>query len=407
MAFTIGGIPVFKATIEEAGDGMVRVSLVDRPAVERDFVKYAEDREPLRFAVADEEKRLLYGVLMRANMPIYRRDPQLGEYFIVYTPELIRTMAEKYIAEGRANNFNLQHVDGSDVQGVQMVQYFIKDTARGIAPAEFPDVEDGSLLGEFHVTNDEVWARCKSGELRGFSLEGYFGMEPSEGILSTEKVADDVRAYLDERDKSKQDNMAKMERIKTALARLVARVQMGSITTDKGVLFWDGDGELEVGFNVYQENENGERAAAADGNYAIEGDLLIVVADGKVADIIEAEAPVEEPSAEAPAAPADGDGGDGEQTKKVERAEEVIVEEGDTVEEVVEEVVEETNDQDDRIAALEARIAELEGRLAELADRLAEYGRQPKGQPAHEAVKKAYSGDRADSFSKALKYARK
>ena len=57
--------------------------------------------------------------------------------------------------------------------------------------------------------------------------------------------------------------------------------------------------------------------------------------------------------------------------------------------------------------ALEARIAELEGKLAELADRLAEYGRQPKGQPAHEAVKKAYSGDRADSFGKALKYARK
>ena len=406
MAFTIGGIPVFKATIEEAGDGMVRVSLVDRPAVERDFVKYAEDREPLRFAVADEEKRLLYGVLMRANMPIYRRDPQLGEYFIVYTPEVIRTMAEKYLAESRQNIVNAMH-QGEDLPDIYMVQYFIKDTARGIAPAEFPDVEDGSLLGEFHVTNDEVWARCKSGELRGFSLEGYFGMEPSEGILSTEKVADDVRAYLDERDKSKQDNMAKMERIKTALARLVARVQMGSITTDKGVLFWDGDGELEVGFNVYQENENGERAAAADGNYAIEGDLLIVVADGKVADIIEAEAPVDEPSAEAPAAPADGDGGDGELTKKVERAEEVIVEEGDTVEEVVEEVVEETNDQDDRIAALEARIAELEGRLAELADRLAEYGRQPKGQPAHEAVKKAYSGDRADSFSKALKYARK
>jgi phage shock protein A len=407
MAFTIGGIPVFKATIEEAGDGMVRVSLVDRPAVERDFVKYAEDREPLRFAVADEEKRLLYGVLMRANMPIYRRDPQLGEYFIVYTPEVIRTMAEKYLAESRQNIVNAMH-QGEDLPDIYMVQYFIKDTARGIAPAEFPDVEDGSLLGEFHVTNDEVWARCKSGELRGFSLEGYFGMEPSEGILSTEKVADDVRAYLDGIDKSKQDNMAKMERIKTALARLVARVQMGSISTDKGVLFWDGDGELEVGFNVYQENENGERAAAADGNYAIEGDLLIVVADGKVADIIDAEAPVEEPSAEAPAAPADGDGGDDSPKAKDEvAAEEVIVEEGDTVEEVVEEVVEETNDQDDRIAALEARIAELEGRLAELAGKLAEYGRQPKGQPAHEAVKKAYSGDRADSFSKALKYARK
>lgn len=395
MAFTIGGIPVFKATIEEAGDGMVRVSLVDRPAVERDFVKYAEDREPLRFAVADEEKRLLYGVLMRANMPIYRRDPQLGEYFIVYTPEVIRTMAEKYLAESRQNIVNAMH-QGEDLPDIYMVQYFIKDTARGIAPAEFPDVEDGSLLGEFHVTNDEVWARCKSGELRGFSLEGYFGMEPSEGILSTEKVADDVRAYLDERDKSKQDNMAKMERIKTALARLVARVQMGSISTDKGVLFWDGDGELEVGFNVYQENENGERVAAAEGEYVIEGGLVLVVAQGQVTEIRDVEDPAEQ-------VPAD----EVQESAEPVAAEEVIVEEGDTVEEVVEEVVEETNDQDDRIAALEARIAELEGRLAELADRLAEYGRQPKGQPAHEAVKKAYSGDRADSFSKALKYARK
>lgn len=395
MAFTIGGIPVFKATIEEAGDGMVRVSLVDRPAVERDFVKYAEDREPLRFAVADEEKRLLYGVLMRANMPIYRRDPQLGEYFIVYTPEVIRTMAEKYLAESRQNIVNAMH-QGEDLPDIYMVQYFIKDTARGIAPAEFPDVEDGSLLGEFHVTNDEVWARCKSGELRGFSLEGYFGMEPSEGILSTEKVADDVRAYLDERDKSKQDNMAKMERIKTALARLVARVQMGSISTDKGVLFWDGDGELEVGFNVYQENENGERVAAAEGEYVIEGGLVLVVAQGQVTEIRDVEDPAEQ-------VPAD----EVQESAEPVAAEEVIVEEGDTVEEVVEEVVEETNDQDERIAALEARIAELEGRLAELADRLAEYGRQPKGQPAHEAVKKAYSGDRADSFSKALKYARK
>lgn len=388
MAFTIGGIPVFKATIEEEQDGMVRVSLVDRPAVERDFVRYAEDREPLRFAVADEEKRLLYGVLMRANMPIYRRDPVMGEYFIVYTPELIRTMAEKYIAEGRANNFNLQHEDGSDVQGVQMVQYFIKDSARGIAPAEFPDVEDGSLFGEFHVVNDEVWERCKAGELRGFSLEGYFGMEPAGGIVSTEKVADDVRSYLDDINNSRE-NMAKMERIKTALARLVARVQMGSISTDKGVLFWDGDGELEVGFNVYQENENGERVAAAEGEYVIEGGLVIIVAEGQVTEIRDVEDPAEQ-------VPADE-----------VQAEEVIVEEGEPVEEVVEEVVEETNDHDDRIDALEARIAELEGRLAELADRLAEYGRQPKGQPAHEAVRKAYGGDRSDSFGKALKYARK
>ena len=384
---------MFKATIEQEEDGMKRVSLVSDPAVNYAFLKFDRERRPMQFSVADEEKRLIYGVLMRANMPIYRHDPQLGEFFIIYTPETIRVMAERYIAEGRANAFNLQHEDGSDVEGVQMVQYFIKDTARGISPAEFPDVEDGSLFGEFHVVNDELWERVRAGEFRGFSLEGFFGMEPAEGVLSTEKVTEDVREYLDN---IQRQDMAKMEKIKAALARLVARVQMGSISTNKGVLFWDGDGELEVGFNVYTENENGERIAAEAGEYVIEGDLVVVVNDGQVTEIRDVEAPAEqEPETIEPVEPVE--------------AEEVIVEEGDTVEEVVEEVVEETNDHDDRIDALENRLAELEGRIAELEGKLAEYARTPKGQPAHEAVKAAArkAGAQGSSLSKAIKYARK
>ena len=398
--YTIGGLPVFKATINDDGDGMERISLVDSPAVERDFVRMASaERRPVQFSVASEERQLLYGVIMRANFPIYRRDPELGEFFIVYTPELIRTMAEKYIAEGRANAFNLQHQDGSDVEGVQMVQWFIKDSARGIAPAEFPDVEDGSLFGEFHVTDPELWERCRAGEFRGFSLEGWYGMDPATGVLSTEKLADDVKEYLDlqRQDNPKQDNMAKMNRIKKALARFVA-VRMGSISTDNGVLFWDGDGELEAGVNVYQENEDGEWIPAADGEYKIEG-YVIEVADGKVSEVREAEAvQPEEPAAEAPAAEAEE-----------QKAEEIEPEPEATVEEVVEEVVEEENDKEERIDALEARVAALEGALAELAARLEEFAKTPAGKPAHEAAKEqaGSAARKSTSMEKALKYVRK
>ena len=387
---TIGGIPVFKATIEQEQDGMQRVSLVSDPAVDYAFLKFDRERRPMQFSVADEEKRLIYGVLMRANMPIYRYDAQWGEYFIVFTPELIRTMAERYIAEGRANAFNLQHEDGSDVEGVQMVQYFIKDTARGIAPAEFPEVEDGSLFGEFHVVNDEVWQVIKAGEFRGFSLEGFFGMEPAEGRLSTAKVTEDVRDYLEN---INAQDMAKKNNFKTALARLMARVQMGSISTDKGVLFWDGDGELEVGFNVYQQNENGERVSAEAGEYVIEGDLVVVVNDGQVTEIRD----VEQPSEQEP------------ENIEAVKAEDVIVEEGEPVAEVVDDIVEEINDKDERIDALENRLAELEGRLAALEQKLAEYAKTPAGQPAHEAVKAAArrASDGASSLSKALKYAKR
>ena len=399
--YTIGGLPVFKATIDSERDGMERISLVDSPAVERDFVRMASaERRPVQFSVASEERQLLYGVIMRANFPIYRRDPELGEFFIVYTPELIRTMAEKYIAEGRANAFNLQHQDGSDVEGVQMVQWFIKDSARGIAPAEFPDVEDGSLFGEFHVTDPGLWERCKAGEFRGFSLEGWYGMDPATGVLSTEKLADDVKEYLDlqrQEEKPKNNNMAKMNRIKKALARFVA-VRMGSVSTDNGVLFWDGDGELEAGVNVYQENEDGEWVPAADGEYKIE-DYVIVVADGKVAEVREAEAvQPEEPAAEAPAAEAEE-----------QKAEEIAPEPEETTEEVVEEIVEEVNDKEERIDALEARVAALEGALAELAARLEEFAKTPAGKPAHVAAKEqaGNAARKSTSLEKALKYVRK
>lgn len=385
MVYTIGGLPVFRALIEDEQDGMQRISLVTSPAVERDFLAFACENGPLKLSVADEDKRLIFGPIMRANMPIYRSDA-MGEYFIVFTPETIREMAQKYIAEGRANAFNLQHEDGTDVQGVQMVQYFIKDTQRGIAPAEYPDVEDGSLFGEFKVTDDELWADIKAGTFKGFSLEGYFGMTPEDRIISTEKVADDVKEYLNNLNK---DKMSKMERIKTALARLVARVQMGSISTDKGVLFWDGDGELEVGFNVYTENEGGERTAAADGEYVIEGGLVIVVADGQVTEIRDVEDPAEQVPADEVA------------------AEEIAPEADAAVEEVVEEIVEEVNDKDERLDAIEARLAELEARLEAAEAKLAEFAKTPAGKPAHEALKKAAAaGAKADaSFDKALKYA--
>ena len=78
------------------------------------------------------------------------------------------------------------------------------------------------------------------------------------------------------------------------LAKVMAKFE--EIKTDKAVL--TADGEIEVGVEVYVEGEDGEYIAAEDGEYEAE-DKIIVVADGKVAEIREKEkdedAPVDEP----------------------------------------------------------------------------------------------------------------
>ena len=296
---TIGGLPVYNMVVSGEGTGMFRISLVDDPAVMSNFLAFdAKKRIPL-YAVSDEEKRLVLGVVIRADFPIYRRDSGWGEYYVICKPEAVRNIAEKYLLEGRQNAVNLMHEEGTDVDGVQMVQYFIK--GNGIAPEGFDDIADGSLFAEFHVTNDDVWAEIKAGTYRGFSLEGVFDLEPERDLEVTKKIVDDLDGNFSNQQKT-DTSMTKLARLRAALARLLA--EFGSVTTDKGVLAWDGDEDLKAGDKVFIEDQDGNRTDAPDGDYRTEDGKTIVVVDGAVAEIRDPEAevaPQAEPEAEQPA----------------------------------------------------------------------------------------------------------
>ena len=288
MIVTIGGIPVYNAIISDEETGMLKISLVDDPAVMSNFMAFDAKKMPVMYAIQDEEKRLVRGCIMRCDFPIYRRDSSLGEYYIIYKADTIRQMAEKYLLEGRQNNINLMHQDGSDVDGVQMVQYFIKGD--GVQVSGFDDCEDGSLFGEFHVTNDSVWDEIKAGTYKGFSLEGIFDLVP-------EQDKDDVQAIVDSLDGAfkrlfkNYKNMSKLKKFKEALAKMLQ--EFGNVTTDKGIIAWDGDEDLKAGDSVYVEDADGNRNPAADGDYKTADNKVIVVVDGKVSEIKDAEAEVE------------------------------------------------------------------------------------------------------------------
>ena len=268
---TIKGRPVFVAGMETDACGMLKVSLVDFPAVEKNFLAFDKQEKVELYSVQDEDKQIVRGVLMRANYPIFRKDKELGEYFIIYKPETIREMAEQYLKEGRSSNVNLMHQDGSDVEGVDMVQLFIKDTAAGVSPAGFEEIEDGSLFAEFHVNNPDVWASIKDGTYQGFSIETLNTIEEESAVISTEKIQDVIN-WLNS---FSSNNMDIKKTIKAKLAAMLGK--FGNVTTDKATLSWDGDGELEAGMEVYILDEDGK---------------VIAVADGIVAEIRDSEAEV-------------------------------------------------------------------------------------------------------------------
>jgi len=126
------------------------------------------------FVIQDEDQQIISGPLMLADTPIYRNDHN-GEYYVVFTKETIKKIAQRYFKKGYQANVNLMHDSGQSVEGVTMFESFISDKVRGIYPMKgFEDVPDGSWFGSFKVDNAEVWAEIKAGKVRGFSVEGQF-----------------------------------------------------------------------------------------------------------------------------------------------------------------------------------------------------------------------------------------
>lgn len=282
----INGLPVYAATLALESDGVLRVSLVDDPAVQSNFDVFRaavpEAKAPALYAVADEDRHLVRGVVLRADFPIFRRDtPEDPGYYVIFSAGQIRAFAEQYLAASRQNAVDTDH-DGKEVDGVQMVQYFLKDTEAGIAPEGFDDIADGSLFAEYHVTNEDVWDEVKAGTYKGFSVEIFYTLVP----MARTPENDGPTPGLIDRIFSKIQDMKAFEKFKTRLAALLAEPeQFGSVTTDKGVIVWDGDEDLKAGDRVQVEDTDGNRSDAPDGEYVTGDGKTIVVVDAVVSEI--------------------------------------------------------------------------------------------------------------------------
>ena len=336
-------LPIYRAIVNDADEtGMTTISLVDAPAVEQDFFYFNEEKQLLTYAVQEEEQRKVFGLVMEADKPIYRRSAEGYEYYIFYDRKTIEVMAEKYLRLNLHNNVDLQHNFELE-EGIFLNEIFIKDSEKGINPVGFETVKDGSLFATFHVQNDEVWSAIKEGTFKGFSLSGLFETE----LVETQTF------NKQENNKSKM----KLNRIKTILRALL--VEMGEVSTDKGILVWSGEEELKVGDAVKGLNEAGEEVDVEDGDYTTEDKKIIVVKNGAVAEIKEEETvePTEEPEQpqEEPT-----------EEPKPEQNEEELPTEEPTEEPQEDEKDLKIKELEDALAAKDAEIEELKAKIAEL-----------------------------------------
>lgn len=275
-----------------------KTSFVKDPAYMRSFQAFSAERKAQYFA--NEDQRIVTGVMLVPDLPIYRRDPDGTEYYVVADRDNIKRAAFSYLKKGFAKSVNLEHnQQQQEVDGVYMIESFITDEKRGInTPLGFEAQPDGTWFASFKVDNDEVWNNVKSGKFTGFSIEGIFELQHT--VDSPESQVQRLIEILNEGfgvNTALSDNKASKSIIMKALYELVNKVRKSlnmeeikapeafaeATLKDGTIVKWEG--ELAQGTAVMVVTPEGE-APAPDGTHELEDGTTFTTEGGLVTDVV-------------------------------------------------------------------------------------------------------------------------
>lgn len=186
-------LPVYKLVISEdinSEQEVSAVALVDAPAIGEGFFAFSEEQ---KFAVTNEEERIVVGPAMVPDMLIYRKDSQ-GEYNVVFDAATIEKIAQKFFAKGFQKNGNEMHEPDKPVDLV-FFQSWISDEKKGIPKMkQFEHLPDGTWFLGAKINSEETWQQVKDGTFKGFSVEGMFDMMPIK--MKAEDVLEQLKTLL-------------------------------------------------------------------------------------------------------------------------------------------------------------------------------------------------------------------
>lgn len=171
---------------DEQTDGVFAVSLVEKPAIEENFIALSKQQIELK---ALEEKRIVIGAALIPNKKIYRRDKD-KEFEIYFTDETVRRASELVFMRNQHQNATLEHA--VKLSGMAIVEsWIIEDEEKDKSKVYGFDLPKGTWMISMKVMDDNIWEKVKNGDVKGFSIEGYFA-EKYE-MSAREKVAELLR----------------------------------------------------------------------------------------------------------------------------------------------------------------------------------------------------------------------
>ena len=155
---------------DEDSLGVEAISLVEFPAIEEDFV--ALSKQKVEFKKIDEDKRIIIGLALIPNKPIYRKNED-KEYYIYFSKETVRKSSELFLKNNRNNEATLEH--NLKANGVSVIEsWIVEDVQKDKTALYGLNAVEGSWAVVMKIYNDEIWEDVKLGKYKGLSIEGYY-----------------------------------------------------------------------------------------------------------------------------------------------------------------------------------------------------------------------------------------
>jgi hypothetical protein len=162
---------IFELVIDGKADGIDAISVVDRPAIEENFIALKEQHE-VKLAEVDNEQRILMGAALVPNKQIYRKSGE-QEFYVYFSKETIKQASELFLMNGYQNNATLMH--DKKISDMSVVESWIIDDEVNDKSVKYGfNLPVGTWMISMKCNNQEIWDKVKAGEIKGFSIEGYF-----------------------------------------------------------------------------------------------------------------------------------------------------------------------------------------------------------------------------------------
>ena len=124
--------------------------------------------------VSDDEKRIVVGPAMIPDLKIFRKDAKGNPYYVFFSAETIKMIAEKYMRNKYLDNNDEMH-NGKPVKDVYVIESWIKESYEDKSNKfGYQHLPLNTWFVSMKVRNDETWNKIKNGDLKGFSVSGYF-----------------------------------------------------------------------------------------------------------------------------------------------------------------------------------------------------------------------------------------